>query len=87
MKRIAIGRRNWLFVGSPQRGRTAAVLVSFTSTCNRLGVEPWAYLQDVLTRLPPISAGQLDELLPDHWQAARAAAAKEGAEGSGPSLS
>src|SRR5215813_11106762 len=87
MKRIAIGRKNWLFVGSPQGGRTAAVLVSFTSTCYRLGVEPWAYLQDVLTRLPTTSAGHLDELLPDQWQAARAAAAKEASDGSGPSLS
>jgi hypothetical protein len=52
MKRIAIGRKNWLFVGSAQHGQTAAVLMSFTSTCQRLGVEPWAYLQDVLTRLP-----------------------------------
>jgi len=82
MKRIAIGRKNWLFVGSPQGGRTAAVLVSFTSTCNRLGVEPWAYLQDVLARLPTTSAGQLDELLPDHWQAARATKEQQGTDGS-----
>ena len=40
MKRIAIGRKNWLFIGSPQGGQTAAVLMSFTSTCKRLGVEP-----------------------------------------------
>jgi transposase len=73
MKRIAIGRKNWLFVGSPQGGRTAAVLMSFTSTCQRLGVEPWAYLRDVLTRLPAMPAGQLGDLLPDRWQAARQA--------------
>jgi transposase len=71
MKRIAIGRKNWLTVGSPRGGQTAAVLFSFTSTCQRLGVEPWAYLQDVLTRLPTTRAGQLDELLPDRLQAAR----------------
>jgi transposase len=87
MKRIAIGRKNWLFVGSPQGGQTAAVLLSFTSTCNRLGVEPWAYLQDVLTRLPTTSVGQLEELLPDKWQATRAATAQEGADPSGPSVS
>jgi hypothetical protein len=52
MKRIAIGRKNWLTVGSPRGGQTAAVLFSFTSTCQRLGVGPWAYLHDVLTRLP-----------------------------------
>jgi transposase len=71
MKRIAIGRKNWLFVGSANGGRTAAVLFSFTSTCHRLGVDPWAYLQDVLTRLPRILAERLKELLPDQWQAAR----------------
>jgi hypothetical protein len=74
MKKIAIGRKNWLFIGSPQGGQTAAVLLSFTSTCQRLGVEPWAYLQDVLTRLPGLPAGQLNALLPDRWQAARATA-------------
>jgi transposase len=84
MKRIAIGRKNWLFVGSPAGGRTAAVLVSFTSTCYRLGVEPWAYLQDVLARLPTTSADQLDALLPDQWQAAQPAAAKERADHTGP---
>jgi transposase len=73
MKRIAIGRKNWLFVGSPQGGQTAAVLLSFTSTCQRLGVEPWTYLHDVLTRLPTTAAGQLGELLPDRWQATRTA--------------
>jgi hypothetical protein len=73
MKRVAIGRKNWLFVGSPQGGRTAAVLISFTSTCQRLGVEPWRYLQDVLMRLPTTPPGQLSDLLPEHWQAARRA--------------
>jgi len=85
MKRVAIGRKNWLFVGSAQGGRTAAVLLSFTSTCYRLGVEPWAYLQDVLTRLPTAAAEQVDELLPDKWQATREAAAREGAERASPS--
>jgi hypothetical protein len=73
MKRIAIGRKNWLFVGSAQGGQTAAVLFSLTSTCQRLGVEPWAYLEDVLTRLPTLPSAQLGHLLPDHWQAARQA--------------
>lgn len=70
MKRIAIGRKNWLTVGSPRGGQTAAVLFSFTSTCQRLCVEPWAYLQDALTRLPTTPTVQLGELLPDRWQAA-----------------
>jgi transposase len=84
MKRIAIGRKNWLFVGSERGGQTAAVLFSFTSTCQRLGVEPWAYLQDVLTRLPGWSSGSMDELLPDHWEAARRARAKAAAAPAAP---
>ncbi|HYV34629.1 MAG TPA: IS66 family transposase [Gemmataceae bacterium] len=74
MKRIAIGRKNYLFVGSEKGGRTAAVLYSFTSTCHRLNVEPWAYLQDALKRLPHTPPEQLAELLPDRWQATRAVA-------------
>jgi transposase len=72
MKRVAIGRKNWLTVGSPRGGHTAAVLFSLTSTCQRLGVEPWAYLQDVLTRLPATPVGQLGAFLPDHWLRAQA---------------
>jgi transposase len=75
MKRIAVGRKNWLFVGSDKGGRTAAVLFSFTSTCHRLGVEPWAYLQDILGRLPATAAEDLANLLPDRWQATRKQAA------------
>jgi transposase len=70
MKRIAVGRKNWLTVGSPRGGQTAAVLFSFTSSCQRLAVEPWAYLQDVLTRLPTMPAGRHADLLPDQWRAA-----------------
>jgi transposase len=73
MKRIAIGRKNWLFLGSPQGGAMAALMLSFTSTCHRLAVEPWSYLQDVLTRLPTHSPAQLDDLLPDRWLAAQRA--------------
>src|SRR6266516_314006 len=68
MKRIAIGRKNWLTVGSPRGGQTAAVLFSFTSTCQRLQVEPWAYLQDVLSRLLSTPVERLGELAPDKWQ-------------------
>jgi hypothetical protein len=73
MKRVAIGRKNWLTVGSARGGQTAAVLFSLTSTCKRLGVEPWAYLQDVLTRLPTTPAVHLGDLLPDHWRVTRRA--------------
>src|SRR5262249_27438643 len=58
-------------LGWPRGGQTAAVLFSVTSTWQRLGVEPWAYLQDVLTRLPTTPAGHLGDLLPDHWARAQ----------------
>jgi hypothetical protein len=67
MKRIAIGRINWLTVGSPRGGQTAAILFSFTSTCQRLDIEPWRYLQEVLTRLPSQPPERLADLLPDRW--------------------
>lgn len=65
-------------------GQTAAVLFSFASTCHRLGVEPWAYLQDILSRLPTLPSERRVELLPDRWQAARAPAAPTGASPSAP---
>lgn len=70
MKQIAIGRKNWLFFGSPQGGNTAAILYTFTSTCRRLAIEPWAYLQDVLTRLPTLPKERLADLLPDRCKPA-----------------
>jgi transposase len=74
MKRIAVGRKNWLSIGSPRGGQTAAVLFSFTSTCQRLGVEPWRYLRDLLERLPTHPAERLAELLPDEWARGQRAA-------------
>jgi len=76
MKQIALGRKNWLFFGAASGGRTAAVLYSFTSTCHRLEIDPWVYLQDVLTRLPELPPDKLSELLPDRWKATRQAAAE-----------
>jgi transposase len=71
LRPIAVGRGNWMFVGSKTGGETAAVLFSFTSTCRRLNLDPFAYLRDVLTRLAggPLPAEELPLLLPDRWQA------------------
>jgi transposase len=74
LKLIGIGRDNWLFVGSDAGGQTAAVLYSFTGTCKHLGIDSFAYLRDVLSRLPTHPRGQLGELLPHRWQAATSAA-------------
>ncbi len=63
----AIGRRNWTFLGSDRGGRTAAVLYSVTGTCRHHDIDPFAYLGDVLGRLPSHRAERLHELLPDVW--------------------
>jgi transposase len=72
LKLVGIGRKNWLFVGSDQGGRTAAVWYSFTATCKLLKIDAFAYLRDVFERLPTHLAERLDELLPHRWKAARA---------------
>ena len=50
-KPVALGRKNWLFVGSDEGGETAAVLMSLCTTCKNLGIDPQAYLRDVLDRI------------------------------------
>jgi hypothetical protein len=67
LRAVAIGRKNYLFVGSDQGGQTAAVLYTMTQTCKRHQIDPFAYLQNVLGRLPNLSNSQLDELLPHRW--------------------
>lgn len=67
LRGIAVGRGNWTFVGSEAGGATAAVLYSVVGSCRRRGLDPWAYLRDVCTRLPGLPADRLDELLPDRW--------------------
>lgn len=67
MKTIATGRKNWLFTGSENGGKTMAVLFSLVSSCQRHGHDPFAYLRDVLERLPSQPPDRLDELLPDRW--------------------
>jgi len=75
LKLIGMGRINWLFLGSDKGGHTAAVLFSFTATCKHLRIDTFAYLRDVLGRLPTYPTDRLEELLPHRWQSARQAAA------------
>lgn len=68
MRPVAIGRKNWLFVGSPNAGSRAATLMSLIASCKNNLVEPWAYLKDVFTRLPAVTnQADLESLLPDRW--------------------
>ena len=72
-KPVALGRKNWLFAGSDKGGQTAAVLMSLCTTCKNLGIDPQAYLRDVLDRISTHPAKRIDELLPDRWQELRQA--------------
>jgi transposase len=69
LRRVAVGRKNWLFAGSDAGGRTAAVLYSLVATCREHGIDPFVYLRDVLLRIVTHPASRLDELLPDRWRA------------------
>ena len=64
LRRVALGRRNWLFCGSDKGGHTAAVLFSLIATCQRHKVEPFTYLRGVLTRIAAHPMSRLSELLP-----------------------
>ena len=64
LRRVALGRRNWLFCGSDHGGHTAAILFSLLATCQRHKVEPFTYLRDVLTRIAAHPISRLAELLP-----------------------
>ena len=75
LRGVAVGRRNWTFLGSDNGGRTAAVLTSLIATCKRHHIDPFAYLRDVFQRISAHPASRLADLLPDQWLAARSTAA------------
>ena len=68
---VAVGRHNWVFFGSDEGGKTAAVLRSFVASCQRVGVDPFAWLKDILTRIADHPITKLAELLPHRWASAR----------------
>ena len=68
LRRVAVGRANWTFMGSDHGGATAAILFSFIATCQRHQVNPFDYLCDVLTRIAAHPMKSLAQLLPQHWQ-------------------
>jgi len=71
LRRVAIGRNNWLFCGSDNGGDTAAVFFTLIATCQRHAVNCFDYLRDVLTRLPSSPVSHLGEFLPDRWAQAQ----------------
>lgn len=71
MRPWAMGRKNWLFIGSELAGERAAVVMSLLQSAKLNGHDPFAYLKDVLTRLPTHLNSRIDELLPHRWRPGR----------------
>jgi transposase len=67
----AIGKKNWLFVGDAQAGERSAIIYTIIESCRRRGLDPYAYLRDVLTRLPNMTNRQIPEVTPQAWSKKR----------------
>lgn len=65
---MAVGRGNWLFLGSDTGGKTAAVLATFVASCKRAAVNPFVWFKDVLGRIGSHPVNRLEELLPHNWK-------------------
>jgi hypothetical protein len=63
----AIGKKNWLFMGGAQAGERGAILYTIVESCRRRGIDPYAYLRNVLARLPHMTNRQIKEVTPDAW--------------------
>jgi transposase len=69
MRSIAVGRKNWLFAGSKAGGERAAAIYSVIETCKLNGIEPQAYIADVIAKIADNwPASRWDELMPWNWQ-------------------
>ncbi len=70
LRKVAIGRKNWLFAGSPAGGERAATLYSLVESCRLAGIDPFAYLRDVLEKVSTHPMSRIAELTPRGWKAA-----------------
>lgn len=68
LRRQAVGRKNWLFVGSDDGARSNAVFTSLLASCRMHDVEPWSYLRDLLCLLPSHPKHRVLELAPAYWR-------------------
>lgn len=71
----AVGKKNWLFIGEARAGERGAILYTIIENCRRRGIDPYAYLKDVFTRLPSMNNRQIHTLTPKAWARERLAAA------------
>jgi hypothetical protein len=67
----AIGKKNWLFVGDAGAGERSAIIYTVIESCRRRGLDPYAYLREVLTRLPHMTNRQIPEVTPQAWSKTR----------------
>jgi transposase len=70
LRPLVVGRKNWLFVGTLEAGERAGVIMSLIESAKLNGHDPWAYLKDVLERLPTLKQRDIEELLPHNWRPA-----------------
>jgi len=63
----AIGKKNWLFIGDADAGQRSAIIYTVIENCRRRGLDPFAYLREVLTRLPNMTNWQIPEITPQAW--------------------
>lgn len=71
LRRVALGRKNYLFVHDSDAGASIAGLYSLVATCEARQINPFDYLTDVLSRVQDHPTGAIDQLLPGAWDAAR----------------
>jgi transposase len=63
----AVGKKNWLFIGQPEAGERSAVMYTLLISAKAQGIDPQAYLKDLIEKLPEASPSNLDALLPANW--------------------
>ena len=71
LRDVAIGRKNWLFFGSHNGGKAAAVFYSLIASAKRQDIDPFEYLRDLFERLPNYRANNREDFLPDRWKLLR----------------
>jgi transposase len=69
LKRVAIGRKNWLFAGHDEAGASHARLYTLVASAERHGIDPQKYLTSVLAKIEQTRLSELDQFLPDVWKA------------------
>ena len=79
VKRVAIGRKNWLFAGHDESGGAHAILWSLLASAERHGLNPQRYMTSVLAKIGQTKLSELEQYLPDVWKADLAAEEAAGA--------